>query len=218
MNFFIKKIFDGEVDDSCHKYFLRFGKGNYNRRFLISFNKTKRLKIKSSFELANDFVEFVKENKDVKFSGKVLTKSAVSGMRGRKKAGSFVYEVSDSSLDQFEDVYFYLLDVNDGDVIMKIKKKIPKPGKSEGKIDDKFCALDLDLKYWDKVREVFFWDIPADAKKVVIEHEVVITDIVMPSDVDDPVKVRELAKRKGKIIRRAVIDGEEKVSEVKFEA
>ena len=100
---------------------------------------------------------------------------------------------------------------------MKIKKSLPKPGKNEAKIDDKFCSLDLDLKYWEKVREVFFWDVP-ECKKAVIEHELEITDIEIPSGVDDPVKQRELAKRKGIIRRKIVFDGEERVEEKEFSA
>ncbi len=212
MEFFIKNIFEGKELEGAHSYFTRFGKGDYKRRFLTSFNKGKRIKIKASFELANDFVNFVRENSSAKFSGVVLTKDKIDGKEGKKKKGLIAYEISESGLEEFENARHYLLNVSSDDVVLKIKKAIPKPGKSEGKIDDKFCVMDLDLKYWDKVREKFFWDVP-DCKKVIIEHELIITDIVLPSGVDDPVKMRELAKRKGKIIRKIIADGDEMVRE-----
>jgi len=216
MEFFIKSIFESGDLENAHKYFLRFGKGTYRRRFLMSFNKSKKVRVKASFELANDFVNFVKENKDVGFSGKVLMKEAVAGKTGRKKAGSFVYEISESSINEFGNAYFYLLDVNDEEIVLKIKKSIPKPGKNEGKIDHNFCVLTLDNKYFDKLKEEFFWDVP-EGKKVSVEHEVVITDIVMPENEEDPKKIRELAKRKGKLIRKINVDGKEIVKEIDLE-
>jgi hypothetical protein len=215
MDSFLKKVLDGNTDEYTHRYFVRFGKGIYKRRFLLSYNKGKKIKIRGSFEWANDFVRFVKENKDVVFSGSVLMKEKIPGKDGKKKAGCFVYEILESRLEEFVNAYHYLLNVNSEDIVLKVKKKLPKPGKNEEKIDDKFCALDLDIKYWDKVKEVFFWGVP-DCKKVLIEHELQISDIVLPSGVDDPVKIRELAKRKGKIIRKINCDGVESMKEYDF--
>jgi hypothetical protein len=195
-----------------HKHFVRFGKGDYKRRFLIKYSKGKNIKIQSSFELVNDFVNFVREIGDFKFSGTVLMRNKIEGMEGKKKKGSFAYEISDSGLEGFENAYYYLLNVSSEEVVLKIKKSIPKPGKSEEKIDDKFCTLVLDLKHWDKIKELFFWDVP-DCKKVEVEHEVVITEIVLPEGESNPAKMRELAKRKGKIIRKITADGKETVNE-----
>lgn len=183
---------------------------------MISFNRGKKIKIRGSFEWANDFVKFIKENKEVKFSGTILSREKLPGKDGKKKSGSFAYEVVESGLEGFEDAHWYLLNVNDDDIILKIKKKLPKPGKSERKIDDKFCSMDLDLKYWDKIKEVFFWDVP-DCKKALIEHDLLITDIVLPVEVEDPVEIRKLAKRKGTIKRRIIIEEKESVEEKKLE-
>ena len=71
-------------------------------------------------------------------------------------------------------------------------------------VDDKFCSLDLDLKYWDKAKEAFFWDVP-ECKKAAIEHDLDISEIVMPSGVSDPVEIREKAKRKGIIRYKAIL-------------
>ena len=215
MDFFIKEIFEKGTSEEGHRYFMRFGKGDYKRRFISSIAGGNNVKVRASFELANYFVNFVRGNSELNFSGKVLTKEKINGAEGKKKAGVFVYEISESNLKEFENAYYYLLDANSQDIILKIKKAIPKPGKNEGKIDNKFCLLDLNHKYLQRVKEAFFWDVP-ECKKAVIEHELIITDVILPKDVSDPVKLRELAKRKGKIIRRIIADGKEIVREKDF--
>ena len=217
MESILKKVFAGKSDDDSHRYFVRFGKGEYARRFLISFARGKTIKMKASFEFANDLVKFVRENSTLKFSGKVLTKDKVAGREGKKKAGVFVYELEQASLEEFENAYFYLLDANNSDLILKIKKSLPKPGKDAEKIDDKFCALEADVKYWPKLKEVFFWDAP-EAKRAEIEHTLKITDIILPKDEKDPAKVREKAKRKGVILRKITADGKETLKEMPVEA
>lgn len=217
MDSFIKRVLNGRSDADSHRYFVRFGKGDYKRRFLMSVTKGSKIKVKASFELANDLVRFVDENKKVKFSGKVLSKDKVAGKDGKKKAGVFVYEVSDCSLKEFSSVYFYLLDVDDSEIVLKIKKSLPKPGKEANKIDDKFCSLIIEPKYWTALKNAFFWDLP-ECKKAIIEHEIKIKDIVLPKGEKDPAKIRELAKRKGTIVRKMVVDGKESGREVSFEA
>ncbi|HLF54013.1 MAG TPA: hypothetical protein VI544_02430 [Candidatus Nanoarchaeia archaeon] len=217
MESFLKRVLAGKSDADSHRYFMRFGKGDYKRRFLIRLNRGEKIKVKTSFEFANDLVKFVNENKNVKFSGKVLTKDKVSGKEGKKKAGVFIYEVSECSLNEFENAYYYLLDVSDSEIVLKIKKSLPKPGKNEEKIDEGFCSLLVDKRYWPALKETFFWDIP-ECKKASIEHELKISDIVLPKGEKDPVKVRELAKRKGIIIREMEIDGKKSSKEIAVEA
>lgn len=217
MESFLKRALTGKGDDDSHRYFLRFGKGDYKRRFLISLNRGAKIKVKTSFEFANDLVKFVNENKDVKFSGKVLSKSKVEGKDGKKKGGVFVYEILESSLKEFDNVYYSLLDVNDSEIVLKIKKSLPKPGKDEEKIDDGFCSLVVEPKYWPKLKETFFWDVP-ECKKAEIEHELKINEIIVPKGEKDPVKIREMAKRKGTIVRKMNVDGRESSKEIPVEA
>ena len=217
MQSFLKKVLSQKGDEESHRYFVRFGKGQYNRRFLISVNRGTKIKVKASFELANDLVEFVKENKEVKFSGTILSKEKIAGKEGKKKKGLLAYEISNSSIKEFENAYYYLLDVNDSDIVLKIKKSLPKPGKAEEKIDDKFCSLEIEPKYWPALKEVFFWDVP-ESKKAEIEHNVIINEIVIQKNEKDPLKVRELAKRKGKMIRKIIFDGKTLEKEYPIEA
>ena len=63
MESFLKKVVDGKNDSESHRYFIRFGKGRYNRRFLMSMNIGKKIKVKTSFELANDLVKLANQYK-----------------------------------------------------------------------------------------------------------------------------------------------------------
>lgn len=218
MDSFVKKVLTGKSDDDSHRYFMRFGKGDYRRRFLVSLNRGDKIKVKTSFEFANDLVRLVNEQKKTKFSGKVLSKEKIEGLEGRKKAGVFVYEVEGYSVDNSSKIYYSLLDVNDSEIVLKMKKALPKPGQDAEKIDEGFCSLIIDAKYWNAVKNAFFWDIPEGAKKVIIEHDLAIKEIIVPKDEKDPVKMRERAIRKGIISRRMNIDGKETKKEIPFEA
>jgi len=223
MKCFIKKIFNGEIDDKIHGQFVRFGKGDYSGRAAINLQKTSKIKVKGSFEYANDFVLLASELADMKFSGIILSREKLELENEKKKAGIFSYNVSDignSKIDEIKDkIYFMLLDGEGEGVVLKMKKKLPKPGKSgEKKIDFKFCQLEADLKYWDKIREAFFWDVGLDVKKVKISHEYKITDLIVPKDEKDFEQIRIKTKRKGKIIRKTEVDKKEGVVEAGFEA
>ncbi len=218
---FIKKIFMGKTEDDAHRQFIRFGKGEYNRRALLGLWRTKNVKIKGSFEYANDFTLFVASLGEAKFEGNIWSKEEISGLSGKKKEGKIIYEVKDMPSSQVKkianQVYCFLLNADGPGLKLRIKPKLPKPGKGEDKIDDKFCQMEIDEKYYNQAKEDFFWDLP-DCKKASVEHRFIITDIVMPKGETDYAKIREMAKRKGKIIRTANVDGKEMKTEKPFEA
>jgi hypothetical protein len=232
---FIKKIIDGNVDDSVHKQFTRFGKGVYGGRAPIGLWKTKKVKLNSGFEYCNDFVEFASDLTDMKFKGIILSKDEIPEMNDienlgssassklKRKGGKYVYEVNDLSSAQVNEikdqVYCFLLDGEGEGVMVKMKKKLPKPGKSEKKIDDKFCKMELDEKYLIKAKDYFFWDVQGDVKKIKAKHEYQIEEIVMPSGEEkDFAKVREMAQRKGKIVRKLDVDSKESEKVFEFTA
>ena len=217
---FIKKVFMGKSGEDAHRQFVRFGKGEYNRRALLGLWRTKNVKIKGSFEYANDFTLFIANLEEVKFSGSIWSKEEISGLSGKKKEGRIIYEVENMSSSQIKkiagQVYCFLLNADGNGIKLRIKSKLPKPGKGENKIDDKFCQMEIDEKYYNQAKEDFFWDLP-DCKKASVEHRLIIIDIVIPKGETDYAKIRELAKRKGKIIRTANVDGKEVKVEKDFE-
>ncbi len=229
----IKKVVEGNIDENVHKQFTRFGKGEYGGRFLLSLWKTKKIKIKSSFEFASDFVALCSEFGNCQASGIVMSKENISNVmkenniegNSKSKRGGLYYEsdipLQELSGDQLkkleENSYFALLDLEGEGFKLKIKKKLPKPGKNEKKIDGKFCQLEVDEKFYLKIKEDFFWDVP-NAKKINIKHKVIIDSIIMPEGEKDFSKIRELAKRKGKIIREVEIDEQKTTKEYELEA
>ena len=230
---FIKKVVEGKIDENVHRQFTRFGKGEYGGRFLLSLWKTKKIKIKSSFEFANDLVALCSEFGNCKVSGIVMSKENISNIMKEKnieansesKKGGLYYqnnipnqELSGDQLKELEEnSYFTLLDLEGEGFKLKIKKKLPKPGKNEDKIDGRFCQLEVDEKFYLKIKEDLFWDVP-DAKKINIKHKIIVESIIMPEGEKDFAKIRELAKRKGNIIREAEIDEQKIIKEYGFEA
>lgn len=223
---FVWKIFHDKSDEEVHRQFIRFGKGEYGGRVLLGLWRTaEKVKIKGSFELANDFVMLAARLGNVSFSGNIWSKEPLHGLDGKKKAGKWVYEVNNlpsSKIHELsKDAYYFLLNGNGQDIKLKIKSKLPKPGKGENKVDNKFCQLEIEGKYYKAAHEDFFWDIPPEAKKASIRHRFIITDIVLPkagSKDADYALLREMAKRKGKIVRIAEVDGKEVRTEKNFEA
>ena len=218
----MKKVFEGAIDDSVHQQFVRFGKGIYPGRAQIGLWKTKKIKMNSGFEYCNDIVRLISEF-DVKFQGLILSKEKIEGLSGNIKSGKYVYEVNDFTSEQIkkimDNVYYFLLDGEGDGIKLVMKKKLPKPGKSEGKIDNKFCKLELDEKYFNKIKDSFLWDVSDSVKRVKISHIFQIDSIVMPkSSEKDFAKIREMAKRKGKIVRILDIESKEERKEIEFEA
>ncbi len=223
---FIKKIFENNIDESVHKQFVRFGKGTYPRRAVTKITKQpNKIKIGTSFELVNDIVEFCSSlSNNLKCSGLVVSKEKLDLPNEGKKAGLLEYDInleltSEKIKSILEKCYAYLLDIESPGISLKSKKKLPKPGKSRDlKIDDKFCQLELDSKFWPQVKKEFCFDIQNDFKKALAVHTYTITDIILPKNEKDFEKIRILAKRKGKIIRKVTLDKKEIIKEKEFEA
>lgn len=206
---FIKKIFEGKVDDSTHRQFVRFGKGDFEGRAAANFRKNGgKVKIGASYEYANDIVEITSKLKNIKFSGIVLSKEQLP-FEGRKKGELNAYNFNGNSQDILkilDKTYFVLVDAEDDEIKLKMEKNLPKPSKSgEAKIDIKFCQLEISEKYWPAVKDCLFWDFP-DIKKGSVSHCYMITEIVAPKNEKDFEKMRVLAKRKGKIFRKIEAD------------
>ena len=234
MECFIKKIFDGKIDERVHQQFVRFGKGEYSGRAALKCSKTAKIKLGGSFEYANDFVEFVAESGGGKVSGIVLTKNDISDIMSQNnvkgnsetKKGGMFYEnnIEEQELNEsiikilVDNSYFALLDIDGQGFSLKTKKKLPKPGKSgESKIDDKFCVLEQELKYWPRVKQVFFWD-TLDFKKARVIHTYSIAELLLPQGEKDFEKIRVLTKRKGIITRKIEVDGQAREIKKEFEA
>ncbi len=80
------------------------------------------------------------------------------------------------------------------------------------KLKVNFCKL---ITFDEKIGESFVFE-KSDFKDAEIVHTFFIDKIVLPEGEEDFAKIREMAKRKGRIVRVAEIDGEEMKREIEF--
>ena len=76
MECFIKKVWEGKGEET-HDQFIRFSKGHFEYRAALNLQKSKKIKLRGSFEWVNDFAEIVSELADLKFSGIVSSKEEI---------------------------------------------------------------------------------------------------------------------------------------------
>ena len=228
---FIKKIFDKQIDDSVHIKFRKFGKGEFRDRALIKARQSKgKYTITTTAEFANEMVRTLAEklgDEKSHIKGAIITTGSLDIDFKEKKqfqgVKKYIIEKEMSGneilnlINEFPKAFFALT-FDSQDSKLKIKPKAPKSGKPSSKKGAKpvpdFCRLvTTDVK----LGQDFVFEKP-DFNKAEISHDFIITDIIKPEGEEDYAKVRELAKKKGKILRKAIIDDKNMNSGVEFEA
>jgi len=229
---FIKKVFEDKVDEEAHLQFQKFSKGEFRDRALIDAkNSNGKYTIKTSAEFANELVKMMAEklgDEKTKVTGAIVSTNDLTGELEFKDKKQFQgvkrylidKEMSGTEilnlLEKFPKTFF-ALSFNIGDDKLKIKPKAPKSGKP-GKGDEEAKADFCVLKTTDKqTADNFIFENP-NFKTAKINHTYFIDSMVMPEGEKDFAKIREMAKRKGKIIRKAIIDDKEVINEKEFEA
>ncbi|MBU1252223.1 MAG: hypothetical protein KJ905_01875 [Nanoarchaeota archaeon] len=236
---FIKKIFestDGNINDELvHMQFQKFSKGEFRNRAVVEARKTEsKCTISTSAEFANELVRVVAENLG---GEKTNVTGAIVSTNDLKS------EIEFTGIKQFQGVKRYLMDTEmSGDEIISLLEKIPKaffalsfeskdfklktkpkapksgkPGKGEEAPKANFCKL---ITTDEKIVKDFVFEV-SDFKKVAINHTFMIDEIFVSDELkktNDFSRIREEAKRKGRILRNAVIDEKEIKSEKSFEA
>src|SRR3989338_6130226 len=220
---FIKKLFENKTDESVHRQFERYSKGTFEDRALVEIDKRKNnLKIKTSFEFANEFVLFLasKIKDTAHVSGVIITNNKelkdkvkfeiadVTQFAGIKKFQIATDISKDDLLDamnKFPNALF-LLTFNTEYGSLTTKQKSPKSAKAgadkEAKAD--FCTFNTEDKNFYKAK---------------VKHTFIIEELVVPKEyANDPALARVKAKRKGKIKRFVEVDGNSYEQEIKFEA
>jgi len=239
MKFYINKIFDDEVDDLAHIQFIKYSRGEFKYKAMVAVKAQAKgiFKVGTTAEYGNELVRYLAEkvgDSQVKVSGVIMTTQNLDGefdyddkknalgvkkyVLDREMTGSKILEL----LDKFPKCFFGLsMKVGDTDLKIKPKSpKSPKPGnKADSEIKIDFCKLKTDDK--DLVNGLLF-DVK-DFKQVRISHTLMIEEIVvsdeLKSEADgDYAKIKEMAKRKGRIVRELTVDGVEKKVEKEFSA
>lgn len=233
---FIKKVFDGEIDESVHGQFQKFSRGEFRDRAIIKVKKSgEKYTISTTSEFANEFVRIVAEKLgDEKTNvtgamistsdlGKEIDFSTRKQFMGIKQYG-IAKEMSGNEiiklLEKFPKVFFALTFNSGKGDILKIKAKAPKSAKPKNKDEapaPDFCKF---ITNDEKIARDFVFE-KSDFKLAEIFHDFIIESIVVPDELKnekDFAVVREKSLRKGKIIRRTIIDGNETRKEVEFAA
>jgi len=234
---FIKKIFDKKEDRLVHAQFQKFSKGEFINRALIRVkNSAGKYAINTSAEFSNELVRAVAEKlgeNKTQVTGAIVSTSDLKEKIDFKEIKQFQgvkrylidKEMSGSGsialLDEFPKTFFALTFNVGEDTKLKIKPKAPKSGKS-GKEKDggpkaDFCSLKTKDK---EIGQSFVFE-KSDFKLAEINHTFFVEQIVVPDELKtskDFAKIREESFRKGKIVRKAIIDGEDKTQEFEFQA
>jgi len=232
---FIKKIFDKKIDESVHLQFQKFSRGEFKDRAIVKVKKVgSKYTIYTTAEFANEFVKTIAEklgSNKTKITGSIIGTNDLKGELEFKKISQFQgvknysieQEMSGEEIIRLLEKFpknFFALSFAVGETILKIKPKAPKSSKPKNKNEapnPDFCKL---ITTDEKIGNSFVWE-KTSFKDVLIAHDFMIESIVVPDGLKsekDFAVVREKSLRKGKIIRRAVIDGEDMKQEVEFAA
>lgn len=234
MESFIKKIFEGKSDEFVHLQFQRFSKGEFKNKALIKAkNSNNKFSISTSFEYANGLVRSLAE----KLQEKTLVKGVLVSTRDltnelefkdKKQFMGIKQYVIEKEMSKDEILKlckdypksFLGLSFKTNDSELKIKPKSPNSGKPSTKKEEKpnpdFCKLKTTDK--ELVKSLIFDKEAENFKKLEISHDFIINELIYPKDEKDFAKIRELAKRKGKIIRKLNIDEKSITKEKDFGA
>ncbi|HLC86954.1 MAG TPA: hypothetical protein VJH65_01610 [Candidatus Nanoarchaeia archaeon] len=233
---FIKKIAEGKIDDAVHLQFTKFSKGEFRNRALINAKQSKgHYTINTGPEFANDLVmEVAKEVGDnkVKVSGVIVSTSNLSNKLDYKEVKQFqgvkkyIIDKEMTGEDIINLLYefpkaFFALSFNSSKTNLKIKPKMPTSGKSgknskEGPKAD-FCKIVTNNS---ELAGSFIFENP-NFQKAEVNHTYIIEKIIIPDSIKnekDYAKIREMSRRRGRVVRIANIDGKEIKREIEFEA
>lgn len=232
---FIKKCYDKEFDESVHLQFQKFSKGEFVNRAIIQAKLSKgKYAIKTSAEFSNELVRAVAKelgSKKTKVIGAIVSTTDLRDKLECKNVKQFQgvkrHIISEemsgdqitSLLDEFPKTFFALT-FNSDKSQLKIKPKAPKSGKP-GKDDEKpkadFCSLKTTNK---ELGSSFIFERENFGSAIVV-HQYFIEKMVIPEILKgekDFSLLREAARRNGRIIRKAEIDGQQVDTVIEFEA
>ncbi len=231
MESFIKKIFDNNIDELVHLQFEKYGRGEYrNKAVIIAKKKKEGYSISTTSEFGGDLVRSMAEklgNSKTNVTGVIISTRDLSGeieFEDKKQFMGVKQYVINSEMSGTQIIglcdklsrAFFGLSFETADSELKIKPKAPKSAKPSTSTAEKIKADFCRLKTSDrKLAESLVFGV-GDFKSIQIVHTFVINEIILPEGVDDPLKLREMAKRKGKIIRDITIDGRAMKEEMDF--
>ncbi|MEK6924809.1 MAG: hypothetical protein AABW71_01060 [Nanoarchaeota archaeon] len=232
MDFFIHKLCSGRTDELAHLQFEKYSRGLFKDKAIVQAKNSKgNYSFVTTSEYASEFVRACAEelgSDKTKVEGVIISTKPLPGnikyggisqFMGVKKY-SISGEMTGNEIISICDAVpraFIALSFSTSKSELKVKPKAPKsakPGTDSSQIKVDFCKLKTTNPEFAK--RLFFEG--HDFKKAQARHDFDINDIEVPKDEKDPIKMRERAVRKGKIVRKLTIDDKESNKEYSFAA
>ena len=232
----IKKIFDKIFDEEVHADFLKFGRGEYKDKYLIECKKqAKNWSLKTGPEFVNYLVKKSLENLNgaTEIKGIIVSTMDLSeevdfeivkkgNFQGIRKL-TINTSIEPSKIIELMEKYpkaFFALSFKGENFVLKVKAKAPKSGKPGKESEDgpkvDFCSLKTNDE--NLIKEILFG--VEDFNEAKVNHTINIEGIVYPENMGDlkPAEIRAQSKKKGRIIRKSIVDGKETITEAEFTA
>jgi len=240
MDSFIKKIFNQNIDNSVHQQFQKFSRGEFPDRAMIRIKNSKgKYTISTTAEYAKDLITNLAEKLNQEktlVTGALISALDLEGFNYKEKKSAigvkkYLIENEMSGkeiLNLCNNVQkaFFALSFKTNNSELKIKPKSPKStkGASSKKKEGEKTKIDFcKLKTTDKsmIKTLLLNEEPTEFKNIEIKHDFIIDEIIISEELkakykNDFAKLREMAKRKGKIIRKTIIDNKEKEIQKEF--
>lgn len=212
----------GIESEHAHNKFIRYSKGSFVGPLLIMRFTANSVKLAGSFHFGDEFLYLVSDvlgNREVHIKGslvwnaelsKELESLGIKYVKVTKSRGIFKYVLdNDVKLTDFMDTlgkYNLLVSLKTGDISLTMKSSFPKPNKEFG---PDFCKVTLPKEFIEPVLKEFAFDVEKEkCKRIDISHLIEVEDILLP-DCDNFEEARRLAKRKGKLTRKVIVNSEE---------
>ncbi len=246
---FITKIVKGQYgDESIHRHFVKFGKGEFDGPIISISIKKKNVTMACTFGyedlLLDAFTTFM-QDAEYKVTGVILTHKDQSDFLSRfnipnmrYKAPLFKVKVNTQlTSNQIKELVsqllykdYLLLTIKSVDKTVKdnfkCKTTFPKPKEQEEgalpKIDFAKTVIQNSPDAITWIREHVVPDVEEgiEFKKIIVQNKIIVNEIKLPPDKDkySAAELRKKAIRVGKIIRKITLDQKEIEKEYTFEA
>jgi hypothetical protein len=217
---YVKDLFKKKQTEHAHNKFIRYSKGKFVGPLITITIQKNNIKLNSSFHLSNEILILMADylkNKEVEIKGNLswnkdlspdLANIGIMYLKVTKSRGIFNYILENKvKFKEFVETlgqYHLLVNFKEDNLKLTTKNKFPKPNKE---ISNDFIKAIFPLELKDKIFDEFAFDCKnCQAKKIQIEHDIIIEDIHLPQS-DNFEEARKLATREGTLIRRISLDG-----------
>jgi hypothetical protein len=222
MSFVLESLLRKKEDPSIHAAFIKYSKGTFRQRYLVQAKKGKEgWTVKTNADYVNSIVAEALRScpGKIEVTGVIVAtfdvrKEAAFPIEGMKQFMGIKQAIVKGtlpaqallSLMEKQPRAFYALSFSFPGGSVKTKAKAPKSAKpstsGEKEVAPDFCTLKTSDQSF--VNHILL-DVP-EGKHITLSHDIVITNITIPSGINDPVQLREQSIRIGTIERTCIVD------------